>query len=289
MTLFPELAPEPVASAPAEAPRRAMPVPEVWPGSCEETAVLFGLAARAPVQAIITSPPYWSVHCYTGYDTEEIGWEPTPDAYAQRLARLFANLRATCLTPQSTLWVNLADVMNDADWGIRYKSLPEKTLLGLPSRFLLAMLSYGFTCRSEIVWTKTRGLIENPPDRPSRTDERVFLFSCGPGYYFDAAALSEPDDLGGRRHGRNQWALAPDQDSAAYARHPAIMPRALAQRCILAGTRPGDLVLDPFCGTGTTLAVAYAHGRRALGLELNPAYVAQARARLDATTPGFPL
>jgi site-specific DNA-methyltransferase (cytosine-N4-specific) len=289
MTLFPDLAPEPVASAPVDAPRRAMPVPEVWPDSCEESGALLGLAARGPVQAIITSPPYWAVHRYSPNDPAEIGWERKPDAYAQRLAILFANLRDTCLTPQSTLWINLADVMNDAEWGIRDKSLPEKTLLGLPSRFLLAMLSYGFTCRSEIVWTKTRGLIENPTDRPTRTDERVFLFSCGPGYYFDAAALSEPDDLGGRRNGRNQWSLAPDQDSAAYARHPAIMPRALAQRCILAGTRPGDLVLDPFCGTGTTLAVAYAHGRRALGLELNPAYVAQARARLDATTPGFPL
>ena len=99
--------------------------------------------------------------------------------------------------------------------------------------------------------------------------------------------MSEPDETGGRRNGRNLWHIAPDQDSATYAKHPAIMPRALAQRCILAGTRPGDLVLDPFCGTGTTLAVAYAHGRRALGLELNPTYAAQARARLAATTPGF--
>lgn len=285
--LFPDhLLEDPPAAAPAPAPL-AVPVPEVIEGNCGSLGLHREVHARAPVQAIVTSPPYWAVHRYSPGSLSEFGHEATPDCYAHNLALLFCHLSAACLAPDGTLWINIADVMNDAEGGKRDKTLPEKTLLGLPARFLLAMLDRGFTCRAEIVWHKTRGLIENPTDRPTRCDERVFLFTRVARYYYDPAPLSEPDETGGRRNGRNLWHIAPDQDSAAYAKHPAIMPRALAQRCILAGTRPGDLVLDPFCGTGTTLAVAYAHGRRALGLELNPTYAAQARARLAATTPGF--
>lgn len=287
--LFPDhLLEDPPAAAPAPAPLAVpVPVPEVLALSCDSQMAHEELRGRGPVQSIVTSPPYWAVHRYAMGEYKEIGWEPTPAAYAWNLADLFSRFAEQCLAPDGTLWINIADVMNDAEGGKRDKTLPEKTLLGLPARFLLAMLDRGFTCRAEIVWHKTRGLIENPTDRPTRCDERVFLFTRGPRYYYDPAPLSEPDETGGRRNGRNLWHIAPDQDSAAYAKHPAIMPRALAQRCILAGTRPGDLVLDPFCGTGTTLAVAYAHGRRALGLELNPTYAAQARARLAATTPGF--
>lgn len=68
---------------------------------------------------------------------------------------------------------------------------------------------------------------------------------------------------------RNVWTIATTPFSGD---HPAVMPRALAQRCILIGTPPGGIVLDPFMGSGTVAEVAIGCGREYVGYELNPAY-----------------
>ncbi len=62
-------------------------------------------------------------------------------------------------------------------------------------------------------------------------------------------------------------------------------PPALIEPCILAGSKPGDLVLDPFTGSGTTGAVALQHGRSFQGIDINDEYIAMARARIEAATP----
>lgn len=69
--------------------------------------------------------------------------------------------------------------------------------------------------------------------------------------------------------------------------HFAVFPEPLVEPCILAGSRPGDPVLDPFAGSGTTGAVAIRHGRHFVGIELNPDYLALARARIGAVAPLF--
>ena len=67
--------------------------------------------------------------------------------------------------------------------------------------------------------------------------------------------------------------------------HPTQKPEALLHRVLLASTRPGDVVLDPFCGTGTTGAVAKRLGRRFVGIERDPAYAALARERISEIVP----
>jgi modification methylase len=67
--------------------------------------------------------------------------------------------------------------------------------------------------------------------------------------------------------------------------HPTQKPEALLHRVLMASTRPGDLVLDPFFGTGTTGAVAKRLGRRFIGIERDPAYAALARERIRAVKP----
>lgn len=85
---------------------------------------------------------------------------------------------------------------------------------------------------------------------------------------------------------RSVWWIAPAQSDDE---HYAVMPDALARLCVLAGSRVGDTVLDPFSGAGTTAKVATELGRAAIGIELNPAYVELTNKRLSRTTLGLPL
>lgn len=84
------------------------------------------------------------------------------------------------------------------------------------------------------------------------------------------------------RNQRNVWTLGAEPFPEA---HFATFPTEIPRRCILAGSRPGDLVLDPFSGSGTTCLVANRLGRRGLGLELNPEYVEMARRRIQNDAP----
>ena len=86
------------------------------------------------------------------------------------------------------------------------------------------------------------------------------------------------------RNKRSVWTITTQPYPEA---HFATFPEALVEPCILAGSRVGDLVLDPFCGSGTTGAVAIRLGRSFVGVELNPAYVALAEKRIGSAAPLF--
>jgi DNA modification methylase len=78
---------------------------------------------------------------------------------------------------------------------------------------------------------------------------------------------------------RTVWHISPQPYRGA---HFAVMPEKLVEPCVLAGSKVGDLVLDPFCGSGTVGLVATHHGRRFVGIDLNPAYADLAHARIRA-------
>ena len=88
----------------------------------------------------------------------------------------------------------------------------------------------------------------------------------------------------GGRNRRSVWTIAPEPYKGA---HFAVMPTALVEPCILAGSRPGDVVLDPFCGSGTVNEVAMKNGRKSVGIDLNPVYCQLAVDRLRHTTPSL--
>lgn len=90
--------------------------------------------------------------------------------------------------------------------------------------------------------------------------------------------LSHEEQRTGKRNKRDVWTVAPSQFAGD---HYATFPEALIAPCILAGCPDGGTVLDPFLGAGTTALVAAANGRNAVGVELNPAYVAMARERIN--------
>jgi len=88
------------------------------------------------------------------------------------------------------------------------------------------------------------------------------------------------------RNRRSVWEIATTPFTGA---HFAVFPEALVRPCVQAGSKPDDLVLDPFCGSGTTGVVALQEGRRFLGIELSARYVAMAEARIVREVGGLQL
>lgn len=99
----------------------------------------------------------------------------------------------------------------------------------------------------------------------------------------DRVAGSVPWE-GTTRNTRSVWTIATQPYKEA---HFATFPEELARRCILAGCPVGGIVLDPFAGSGTTLAVAVAHERRAIGIEINPDYITLINKRMSVITPSL--
>jgi DNA modification methylase len=124
---------------------------------------------------------------------------------------------------------------------------------------------------------------ESVTDRPTKAHEYVFLLTKSARYYYDAVAIAEPS-IAETRNARSVWSITTQPFKGA---HFATMPPELASRCILAGSRIGDTVLDPFGGAGTTGLVADRLGRDAVLIELNPTYAALARDRIHDDAPMF--
>lgn len=197
----------------------------------------------------------------------------------------------------------------------RFPGLKPKDLVGMPWRLALALQADGWWLRSDIIWKKPNPMPESVTDRPTKSHEYLFLLAKSERYYYDADAIreangfeSDPQEyakLDGRRtlheaemtkgmsernpgfrsgytnpKGRNKrtvWTIATEAYPEA---HFATYPRALVEPCIKAGSKPGDLILDPFSGSGTTGQVALENGRDYIGIELNPEYIRLAEKRL---------
>lgn len=179
----------------------------------------------------------------------------------------------------------------------------EKDLIGIPWRVAFALQADGWYLRQDIIWHKPNPMPEGVRDRCTKSHEYVFLLSKSPNYYYNNDAISEPLkypkenrrplgskgawELDGReqrenggglpyeeypstRNKRSVWNVSVRSYKGA---HFAVFPPDLIEPCILAGSKPGDVVLDPFGGSGTTAGVALKHERHATICELNPEYV----------------
>jgi len=166
-----------------------------------------------------------------------------------------------------------------------------KQEIDTPGMVKTALQEDGWICRQTIIWSKPNQLPESVRDRCTKAHEYIFLLTKNPQYFYNADAIAEPaaylfDDRGSRtdsrrgtecnrmsgttgetRNKRSVWTVATQPFSGA---HFATFPPDLIKPMILAGSRPGDIVLDPFSGAGTTCLVADRLGRRGIGLELNP-------------------
>jgi site-specific DNA-methyltransferase (cytosine-N4-specific) len=240
-------------------------------------------------QTVVTSPPYWSLRDYG--ITGQLGLEPNVHDFLEALADVFDEVKRV-LRPDGTLWLNIGDSYTSGNRGWRApdkknvaramgsrpptpEGLKPKDLIGVPWRLAFVLQERGWYLRSDIVWNKPNAQPESVTDRPTRSHEMLFLLSRSEKYLYDVDAVRGPN---GRRL-RSVWELN-TQPSREAGGHFATFPESLAERCIQIASRPGDLVLDPFAGSGTTLVSAAALGRRYLGIELNPEYVAMCERRL---------
>lgn len=243
-----------------------------------------------PVDCCVTSPPYYGMRDYG--EPGQYGLESSPAEYIETMRAVFAEVRRV-LAPDGTLWLNLGDsyasapswgrgggsnlqgrkhdrVQMDAGKNVASFDLPPKNLLGMPWRVAFALQADGWILRNAIVWDKPNAMPEPVVDRLSKTYETVFMFARSLRYRFD---LNEATDRG------DVWCIPTQPFPEA---HFAVMPAALAERCIAAGCKPGGTVLDPFCGSGTTGMVAGRHGRRFVGIDLSATYLDLAlRTRLN--------
>lgn len=175
--------------------------------------------------------------------------------------------------------------------------LKDKDLMMIPARVALALQADGWYVRNQVIWHKPNAMPESVRDRLTNDYEPMYLLAKSPRYYFDQAAIADPAIKGsagsrfdtgktgtngmgrvstkeraesGTRNRRTVWRIP---TKSLNDEHYAPMPEALVEPCILAGSRPGDTVLDMFAGSGTTLRVAERFGRNSIGIDLNADYL----------------
>lgn len=181
----------------------------------------------------------------------------------------------------------------------------EKNLLGMPWRLAFALQEFGWYLRQDIIWHKPNPMPESVTDRCTKSHEYIFLLSKNTKYYFDNESIKELsinteeeqiakrnkkqhrgnaqeyeakfvqhnfskiEKVYDKKNKRSVWTVPVKPYSGA---HFATYPEELIEPCILAGSKVGDIVLDPFFGSGTTGQVAQKLGRKWVGCELNKDY-----------------
>ena len=180
--------------------------------------------------------------------------------------------------------------------GNRLPGLKEKDLIGIPWMFAFAMRADGWYLRQDIIWHKPNPMPESVKDRCTKAHEYIFLFSKNKKYFYDNEAIKEPakdwgtrDRSKGKYHNegtglqphsgleksyttknkRSVWSVT---NKPYKGSHFAVFPPDLIEPCIKAGSEEGDIVLDPFMGSGTTAVVSKSLGRHYIGCELHEEY-----------------
>ena len=251
-------------------------------------------------------------------EDKQIGLEDSPTLYVRKMVEVFREVKRV-LKDDGTLWLNIGDGYAGGSKGggegylqstnvgslnvpkVGMAGCKQKDLYGVPWALAFALRADGWYLRQDIIWHKKNPMPEPVKDRFTKSHEYLFLLSKNPDYYFNTDAVKEKavypnDDRGARtdsrrgtgynhmsgktgeyRNKRDVWSISTRPYKGA---HFATFPPDLIRPCILAGSRHGDLVLDPFMGSGTTAVVALEEGRQYVGVELNPEYVKLAEDRI---------
>lgn len=202
---------------------------------------------------------------------------------------------------------SVTQIQHTKKW--EHETIKPKDLIGIPWMVAFALRSDGWYLRQDIIWAKPNPMPESVKDRCTKSHEYIFLLSKKDRYYYDNEAVKEDsvDYEGSAKRYKTPFFVGNKHESGGYSTngakhtagikefygkrnkrsvwnvnvkpykgaHFATFPPDLIEPCILAGSKPGDMVLDPFCGSGTTVMVANKHGRNGVGIDLNYKYLAE--------------
>lgn len=228
--------------------------------------------ADQTAQCCVTSPPYLAQRTYGG-SPNEIGAEPSVAAYVDNIADVLDEVRRV-LRPDGLCWLNLGDKANGSggaggDWGsgtkpggpgkFRDTCYETGSFMDVPGSVLAELLQRGWRLRMPVVWSKGREAPESLDHvrRPRWSHEMIFMLAPGRDVSkFYPRRLVETGSV---------WSFPPGGSGPA---HLAPFPDELVRRCVVPSTDVGDVVVDPFAGSGTTVRVARRLGRHGVGVDL---------------------
>jgi DNA modification methylase len=242
------------------------------------------------IDTCITSPPYYGLRNY-GVDGQ-FGLEPTYQEYISKLVAVFDEVKRV-LKKEGSLWIVLADCYDD-----------KKSLLCVPERFVAKMVDNDFILRNHIIWEKPNVIPSSVKSRFTVNFENVYWFVKADQYYFepqyepmvsDYSTSKKCVKFGGNKYPgtnvnrtysgklwhasskgrikRSVWRIATQPYLGA---HQAVFPEKLVLLMVKATCPVGGIVLDCFCGIGTSGLVALKNARRFIGVEINPSYIDEA-------------
>ena len=255
------------------------------------------------IQTIVSSPPYWQMRSYTEV-SDELGSEKTSEEFVQRMANhLHACHRV--LKDEGSFFLNLGD------------SFADKNLQNIPHRVVIELQRKGWILRNTIIWKKTNRLPATSTDNLTPSYEFIFHLVKTKTYYFNPVlvpvqstskkgvniitlkdAKFNESNFGhicikGLSEGKKLedfWTEDTVMTAGVNQKvnqkygifdHPAPYPVDICILPILQTSRPGDVVLDIFSGSGTTGEAALLLGRKYVGYEFNPNFNEGQKGRLD--------
>ncbi len=250
------------------------------------------------VDTIVTSPPYYGQRDY-GHD-DQIGLEEHPQKFIDELVEVF-ELCKPVLKDTGSLWINLGDTywsgkgahksgeskQGARRFGIRPQDRPgdglwtrPKQLLLMPHRLAIALQDAGWLVRNDNIWIKPNPIPDQVRDRSSVSHEHVFHLTKNRWYYYNRHLVGRTMESGKMLPPLDTW-MAPTSNGGSE--HKASFSEELVRIPVLATTPDNGIVLDPFNGSGTTMAFAKKYGYRSLGIDISSHYCEIAERRLTET------
>jgi len=222
----------------------------------------------------------------------------------------YYNYRKDGCIPKQTFSKNRQDLpITTPRRSNKLQGYKDKDLIGIPWMLAFALRKDGWYLRQDIIWHKPNPMPESVRDRCTKSHEYIFLLSKNKNYYYDNEAIKEPakdwgtrDRTNGKYHNegtglqphtgltksyptknkRSVWSVTKKPYKGA---HFATFPPELIEPCVKAGSQEGDIVLDPFMGSGTTATVAKSLNRDYIGCELHEEYGTLIQKRIQDYVP----
>jgi len=260
---------------------------------CGDSQEIMKTMPEDSVNLVITSPPYFGCRVY---GNETVGREEDPRDYVDKIVDFTRDIKRV-LRPDGSFYLNIGDVYYGTKAGFKGfkgkasrkthkhyegrtiiepdgKYLQNKQLLLLPTRIAAKMQDEGWILRNTIIWKKNNAMPVPAPDRFLPTYEYIFFFAKSGDYYFDLKQSKKS-----LFNGKDVFTV----NIEPFGKHQATFPRQLVYPIISTSSKEGDIVMDPFGGSGTTGCVAKYHGRKFILLEINENSCKDARQELSET------